>query len=511
MFENIFNSHIIGLEFQSEEIIGAEFACSGRHPKLKKLFTYQPDQPLPNTQAIIVTAIEGNQALVRPVYLPLLKEKDIREALPFQVEPLLPYPIDQAILAHRIIESDEEGSVILLFAAHESSMQTHLERWAPFKIVPEKIGVVPVALCDFVLRYLTDEKPLLAFHLSNQCLTGVFIENKQVKSSFSVVCQLSKEGYDSENLVQNISKIALSLTRESKTGTIQGFILTGELSKLHDLTPLIVNNLSIPSMHVEPLEDFSIETLHQYAVPIGLALGASPKASQPIDFRQEQFSYPHPWKHYAKPLALYLLLVCAFTFGSYFLSNSYLSYQASLHQQSFIDLLSKMEKSYDKFEQTFLTKTKQSTYFDEKKWLTYEELDDRLHFLQKEIQATPESFPLFPNVPRVSDVLAWLSHHPAIVFTDVDGGITPRIKLESFNYTMVKRPMQGKKQDRYQIKIDLEISSTTPKWAREFHDALLAPNEWVDPKSEVKWNSNRGKYRTTFFLKDKTTYPGLST
>jgi type IV pilus assembly protein PilM len=36
---------------------------------------------------------------------------------------------------------------------------------------------------------------------------------------------------------------------------------------------------------------------------------------------------------------------------------------------------------------------------------------------------------------------------------------------------------------------------------------LIAPNELVDPKGEVKWNANKGKYRASFFLKDKTAYP----
>ena len=71
---------------------------------------------------------------------------------------------------------------------------------------------------------------------------------------------------------------------------------------------------------------------------------------------------------------------------------------------------------------------------------------------------------------------------------------------------MVKRPDQSKKKEKYRVKVDLEFSSPTPKQAREFHDALVAPNDFVDPKDEIKWSSNRGSYRTSFFLKDKTKY-----
>ena len=29
----------------------------------------------------------------------------------------------------------------------------------------------------------------------------------------------------------------------------------------------------------------------------------------------------------------------------------------------------------------------------------------------------------------------------------------------------------------------------------------------IDPKGEIKWNATKGKYKTSFFLKDKTFYP----
>ena len=85
--------------------------------------------------------------------------------------------------------------------------------------------------------------------------------------------------------------------------------------------------------------------------------------------------------------------------------------------------------------------------------------------------------------------------------------ITPLIQLESFSYGMLKRPEQSKKQEKYQVKVEFEFTTATPKLAREFHDALIAPNEIVDPKGEIKWSSNRGRYKTSFFLKDKTIYP----
>ena len=68
-----------------------------------------------------------------------------------------------------------------------------------------------------------------------------------------------------------------------------------------------------------------------------------------------------------------------------------------------------------------------------------------------------------------------------------------------------------KKGEKYQVKVDLEMVAPTPKMARELHTALITPNDFVDPKAEVKWAASRGKYQTSFYLKDKTAYlPGGS-
>ena len=79
--------------------------------------------------------------------------------------------------------------------------------------------------------------------------------------------------------------------------------------------------------------------------------------------------------------------------------------------------------------------------------------------------------------------------------------------MTSFQYTLLKRPEMEKKQEKYQVKVDLEFTTSSPKWAREFHDLLTTCKSLrFDPKGEVKWNVTRGSYKTSFLLKDQTAY-----
>jgi type IV pilus assembly protein PilM len=72
---------------------------------------------------------------------------------------------------------------------------------------------------------------------------------------------------------------------------------------------------------------------------------------------------------------------------------------------------------------------------------------------------------------------------------------------------MAKRPEQTKKLEKYQVRVELEFSSRNPTDAREFHDALLVPNSFIDAKQGVKWSAAGGKYKAVFFLNDRTPYP----
>ena len=306
--------------------------------------------------------------------------------------------------------------------------------------------------------------------------------------------------------------MGFALAKECKSDSIEGIIVTGEGAQLDGLDRRLVAHLNLPLLICQGVGETSSQELHSYAVPIGLALSSLPGSLEKIDFRQQDLAYPHPWKRLTIPIATYflaiILLACSFSF----LSHEILKHQENQIKQTYLDLLKNMNRSYQDFEAAFHAKNPHAyDSFDGKtpkiEQLEQEDFAQRLAFLQKELQATPDSFPLFANVPRVSDVLAWLSQHPTVVSIDEHGNKQTKLQIDNFDYTMLKRPQSGKKQEKYQVKVELEFTSPTPKWAREFHDALIAPNDWIDPKGEIKWNSNRGKYKTSFFLKDKTAYP----
>lgn len=536
----------LGLERTPSHIKGASIVAHRKKPSLIRLFTLNSEidnvKRLYIHQPIITTGLEGKDVLVRSLHLPLTRDKDIKATLAFQAEPLLPYAADQALLTHQITLKTQESTTLTLLVAHKECVQSHLESWQALQIEPEKVACVPSALCQFGSVYVHLDKTYLILHLQQQRITCVLIHQDKLLASYAhsegleiLLKAQAKDGINSlpqngaewqsleqeknspfaealRRLQKEIVKMSYALAKELKGEVIEGIVVTGEAADLEGLSQVLIQPLHLPLLACNPCTGYSSKELLSYAVPIGLALGSLPGHSSSIDFRQQEWSYPHPWRRLLGPITIYFVSVFLLSLGFYFFGQQYLHYHEDRLKQTYIDLLSGMHKSHDQFEVAFLAKN--STTHDQYhegtpqiEQINQEGLIERLSFLQKELQASPDSFPLFANIPRVSDVLAWLTQHPAVAFVDEEGHTQSRLQIENFSYSMLKRPQQGKKQEKYQVKVELEFSSLTPKWAREFHDALITPNDWVDSKGEVKWSSNRGKYKTSFFVKDKTVYP----
>lgn len=494
---------------------------------------------------LMITSLDGKETLIRKLKIKLTREKDVEEAFPFEAEGALPYPMDEAIIDKITIDKDEDTTYLTLLACKKTSLESFLAKFHTLKLDPESVSCTPAALSAFAARYTATEGDLVVVFCGEETsLSAVVRAGKLISShSLSAGTKSLKTAYEKDlqrdpellpahlqnfdflsddlliaphlneavtALKHEISWMILSELKGMKTSIEPPLLFLGEASTLKGLDKLLFKE--VPCQHIELQTTDGIELnqnlLKKFAIAIGSALSALPGYADPLNFRQGDLSYPDPWRRFKGSLIIFagsslLLSLLIFLFGF-----AFLGYQEDLLRTKYGELLSGMHRSYSGFEKNYIEKYPRDAREDEGetptlKSLSMESLDNRLNYIDKEIKAQPDLYPLLPNSPLVSDTLAWLVSHPAM--KTEEGNIT----LDSFAYQMVKRPEMTKKNERYQIKVDLEISAPTPKMAREFHSALIAPNNFVDPKAEVKWSASRNKYQTSFYLKDKTVYlPG---
>lgn len=454
---------------------------------------------------VIVSAIEEKELLIRQLSLPLIKKKDIEEALSFQIEPLLPYPPEEAFLMCRELSKSGEKTDLIVFSIRKEALNRHLQFWHSHQIEPEKVSTVPSALYVFGKTYFREVNNYLIIHLQPSALTISLIKEGILSTTYMSIEGLNPGDANLKKLKQETTKMVFALFKECIRESLEGIVLTGEGMASEEFVNHLKTTFSLPLLIPSASSGYSGEELLSYAVPIGLALEAQSSLKNEKDFRQQEFAYPTPWKRCIQPMGVFFGVIFMLSLSIFFFSEQYFKNVEKQIKQNYVDLLAKVGRPYDDFENLFASKNHISPLSIRD--LTREELENRLSYLQQELQSSPDSFPLFPNVPRVSDVLAWLGQYVAKVSTNNDEEESSPLNIDSFDYTLVKYPQMGKKQEKYQVKIDLEFSTETPKYAREFHDALITPNDWVDSKSEIKWNANRSTYKTSFYLKDKTIYP----
>lgn len=468
----------------SGETVCAALSVKNGAPKIDSLFVGNPQQ-VPSH--VPVGALKSSSVLVRQLDLPVKKEKELDQVLPFQVEPLLPYPIEEGEIDRIVLKVEDGQTKITFLAVKQSEIEAFL---GENENDPELLSVESVSIAQFAHHITQSPHPLIAIHIDEEYTTvTASILGKLIAAH---TFDLGSDDMRSDSMRQNIHRSLLSLQKSAATPLMRQVVITS-------VKPLDSYTFLLPTTHSE----WAVPNLEwqRYTVPIGSALSALTGSKGSVNFRKNSFAYPAPWKRLKNVLSTYFSLTVGASLALFLFGKGYLQNELRGLNEQFMEQLIFLNRDPKAFEARFQEKVlgldpevvNISSY-------SPDELNERIEFLQKEIQASPNLFALHPNVPRVSDLLAFLSTHPQI-------SSEKGFKLISLAYQMTKRPDMGKKQERYQVKVDMEFTTNTPKQAREFHDALIAPNDFVDPKGDIKWSTGKGTYRTSFYLKDRTHYP----
>ena len=100
--------------------------------------------------------VANQRVVVREVTVPSLPQKELRQALPFQVQDLIPIPVDDAVLDYDILaEVEQEGAAmlrLLVVAAQRDMLNRLVEAAQQAKLDPVGVDLVPFALIRAVGR-----------------------------------------------------------------------------------------------------------------------------------------------------------------------------------------------------------------------------------------------------------------------------------------------------------------------------------------------------------------------
>lgn len=162
----------VGLDIGSTSVRGAELS-SGGTPSVMRIAQVpltpgsvdngEVKNPAEVTEAIgelwrrggfksreVMMGVGNQRVVVREVTLPALPEKELRQSLPFQVQELIPIPMEEAVLDYDVLEEvEEEGRKmlrLLVVAAQREMIDLHLQSAVDAKLEPVGVDLVPFAL-----------------------------------------------------------------------------------------------------------------------------------------------------------------------------------------------------------------------------------------------------------------------------------------------------------------------------------------------------------------------------
>ncbi len=460
-------SHYIGIDVELSTLKIASLKRGRRSFEILGLKKIPIDTPLPPSLKVgtICSSVCAKEVLIRPIETPLIKDRDIFASLEFQAESYIPYPTSQAVIQGQIIEKKSASTSLIIAAIRKDHLQNHFNVLRKQSIEPDVVTSAHLALAALSAILPHHASMNLYIHIGEKVVTCSLVQKgKLIRGyAFDLCAQLKNE----------IQKTVLAMNASLKNSTFESIFLFGNatLETLNLIAEVTQKNVHFPfSSHLAISQD----DLMNYAIALGSALVGAQVS--PPNFRQKEFSYPHPFKRIKKPLCIFMAATALLTLSLFSLGKLATSNQKALIANRYQVLLVQEGKPIKEL-------NSKASYHRE------------LSVLEKEIAQKPDTFALHPVVPKVSEVIGWVASFPV------------SIEIDSIQYTMVKRPSFNQKNERYQVKLFLEFSAENSIDARSFHEILLAPNAFVDTKQEVQWAMNRdGKYRASFYLKDKTRY-----
>jgi type IV pilus assembly protein PilM len=105
----------------------------------------------------VVLGVSGHRVIVRQADVPALNEEDLRSALRFDAQELIPIPMDEASFDFSVLDrgadTDEDGKStmrILIVAAHRDMLRSHMAALKGAGLEPTAVDAVPLSLMRVV-------------------------------------------------------------------------------------------------------------------------------------------------------------------------------------------------------------------------------------------------------------------------------------------------------------------------------------------------------------------------
>lgn len=458
--KKLFTTDSLGVNLEGEMLKIAHLVKEGRSIRIEKCSSLRKEEfDLFEKRGILISGLDGSATIFRSFEVPLKGKKRVLAALPFQLENLVPLPSDQLLAAVSLHSLKSHATKVQVSATSKLLLKKELERLNAIGLYPDQMTSASNALMRLSLWLFPSEQDCILLHATEGKIHSVILKQGRLVLSQSITEFSSGE----------FERLSLFIKEKVVDSDALPWALLGNEEPA--LMALCQKFFTGKQLLVEQKE------MHTHTLAIGYALDALSNR-EGIQFLQKEFR-PKKFLKSQKKNGIVYAASCASLFLLFALFSTLI-----LHKKN--------KELSDKY----------LSYFQpaEKRY-SIALIEEALERVEISLSKTKNVSPFFPTIPNVSEVLSWLSTHPAL--TTPDGLVKEGIEIKDVRYQLTKFPTLDDPNLAYQAQVEIRFTATTPRLARDFHEALLKGDPLVNAKKELKWNAAGNHYSAQFELNKK--------
>lgn len=416
-------------------------------------------------ELFIASSLKATDVLFRKLTLPSYEKKKVLSLLPFQIEPLLPYPLEEAIIStHITAKPEQKESEVQLFLSKKENIIAHLDMHEKIGIAIDDLFSIPSALAHFFHFFFKEQEKTLLIHISQETILTVCVEKGLITSShtFPIQADLPKVPKEWDRIFS-----ILDAKKDLPTKVLFVGDVAPMMPHIAAAMPSSLEILPIPSYG-----SYNKEALQSFAIPIGLALEALKQKEIPsFSFLPSSLLSSFMQKKKRKKLFSFSFRALCFMTLFLLLSNVYL-----------IQKKSSIIRGFSSF------------FLEEGKVLSsLEDVENELSKKEIEEKKKQKGYALCSPFASTSQVLSYISTHPAFV------GIED-LEILQVNYSLDSYPSISSSQDPYIGKVQIKIFIPKEVLATACYEKFRQDNPLLHKDKKPILEKEGPYYRLTFFL-----------
>ncbi len=280
----------------------------------------------------VITSVPGDMLITRRVSVPFRDRAKIEKVLPYEVEPLVPFPLQELEICYHILEQDRNRSDLLVYTLQKGILDQRSDLFADAGIPLQMIGVSSLSAANalFATKEIEKGKTILHLHVLPDFAilsiyrTGVLQHfmnltwgGRDLTNKLTSITGLNADTLperlssltptEEEEIVRALAGgetvLAAKIRKEcdlfliqSQTGMPDTLYVTGSTVGLPLLAPLLEKALSVRTEAPDPLPTLKHSLPEEtprtsLLAPLGMAYMLTGKDSLDCAFRRQKTSF----------------------------------------------------------------------------------------------------------------------------------------------------------------------------------------------------------------------------